>query len=187
MKDKSIRIVIFDWLEENFGKMRIFEESPIGKSRCDFYVVTDKLTGFEIKSDADSYERLSKQVKNYDLYFDQNYIVVGEQHKKSVVKKVPDHWGILCVSDEEEGFVVKVIRRAVANPKIKREKQMTKLWHNELTSIAKKLGTPLYLGQSKTNRIKGIMKHSDDAALLSAICEELFERDYTNYQGDEDD
>ena len=185
MKDESIRIVVFDWLEENFGKMRIFEESPIGKSRCDFYVVTDKLTGFEIKSDADSYERLPKQIKDYDQYFDQNYIVVGAQHIKSVAKKVPDYWGILCVTDEEEGFIVKMIRRPVPNPKVKREKQLSKMWHNELTSIATKLGTPLYMGKSKPTRIKGIIKHAKDSALLGAICEELFERDYTNYQGED--
>jgi hypothetical protein len=179
-------VVIFDWLEEYFGKMRIFEESPIGNSRCDFFVVTDKLTGFEIKSDADSYERLNKQIKDYDAYFDQNYIVVGNQHRKSVVKKVPNHWGILCVRDEEEGFLVDVIRRAIQNPKVKRDKQMRKLWHNELTSIANKLGTPVYMGKGKTTRIKGIIKNSKDSDLQQAICEELFERDYTNYDGEEE-
>lgn len=88
MKDRSVRRVIFDYLEENYGKIRIFEESPIKNSRCDFYTVTDRLTGYEIKSDADSYERLSGQIKDYDAFFDENYIVIGRTHRAHVAEKV---------------------------------------------------------------------------------------------------
>ena len=87
MKDNSIRNVIFDYLEENNGKIRIFEESPIKNSRCDFYTVTDKLTGYEIKSDADSYERLARQIKDYDAFFDENYIIIGRTHRAHVAEE----------------------------------------------------------------------------------------------------
>lgn len=36
-----------------------------------------KSVGIEIKSDADTYARLDRQVKDYDRYFDRNIIVVG--------------------------------------------------------------------------------------------------------------
>ena len=51
-------------------------------------LVTDKLTGFEIKSDSDNYERLSKQITSYNQFFDENYIVVGTSHKKSIESKI---------------------------------------------------------------------------------------------------
>ena len=120
MKDRSVRRVIFDYLEENYGKIRIFEESPIKNSRCDFYTVTDRLTGYEIKSDADSYERLSGQIKDYDAFFDENYIVIGRTHRAHVAEKVPPYWGIICITDEEEGFIVETMRPAEKNPKMKK-------------------------------------------------------------------
>lgn len=122
MKDNSIRNVIFDYLEENNGKIRIFEESPIKNSRCDFYTVTDKLTGYEIKSDADSYERLARQIKDYDAFFDENYIIIGRTHRAHVAEKVPPYWGIICITDEEDGFIVETLRPAQKNPKLKRKK-----------------------------------------------------------------
>ena len=36
---------------------------------CDVMAVTDKLTGYEIKSDQDNYARLQDQVKAYDRFF----------------------------------------------------------------------------------------------------------------------
>ena len=73
MLDPGIREALFLYLDYNYGKHRTFEEVPINTSRADIYAVTDRgLIGFEIKSDNDSYTRLSSQIKNYDLYFDCN-------------------------------------------------------------------------------------------------------------------
>ena len=43
-------------------------------------VTEDALFGIEIKSDADTYTRLSRQVKDYNKFFDYNYVVVGTSH-----------------------------------------------------------------------------------------------------------
>lgn len=179
MKDDAIRLVIFDYLEENTDKIRIFEESPIKSSRCDFYTVTDRLTGYEIKSDADSYERLAGQVKNYDAFFDENYLVVGATHAASAKKKIPDYWGIISITDMDDGFAVEVLRRAEKNPKCKRKNQLCKLWNSELTAIMKRRGTHVYYGKSKPFRAGELLKKVDDETLRAEICRELFERDYT--------
>ena len=178
MKDKAIRTVIFDYLEENIGKIRIFEESPINDSRCDFYTVTDKLTGYEIKSDADSYERLSRQIKDYDVFFDENYLVVGASHSASAEKKIPPYWGVISVTDTDGGFVVETRRKAVENPKIRRKNQILKLWNSEITAILKRRKLPVYRGKSKSFRAGVLVKNVDDEKLRGEICRELFERDY---------
>ena len=68
LKDVDIREPLFDFLEEKYGKIRIFEEKNIGKSRADAIMITDgNLFGIEIKSDADTYQRLERQVKDYDM------------------------------------------------------------------------------------------------------------------------
>ena len=74
--DKDIRDPLFDFLEERYHKIRIIEEKQMGRSRADIVMVTeDSVFGIEIKSDADSYTRLNRQVKDYDRFFDYNYVV----------------------------------------------------------------------------------------------------------------
>lgn len=69
LKDKDIREPLFDFLEEQYGKTRIIEEKTMGKSRADVVMVLEEeLVGIEIKSDADTYARLSRQVKDYDRF-----------------------------------------------------------------------------------------------------------------------
>ena len=61
--DKDIREPLFDFLEEKYGKIRIIEEKKMGRSRADVVMVLpDSLCGLEIKSDADTYARLNRQV-----------------------------------------------------------------------------------------------------------------------------
>ena len=75
LHDSDIREPLFDFLEERFGKIRILEEKQIGRARADAVMVTERhLYGIEIKSDADTYTRLEKQVKYYDQYYDRNII-----------------------------------------------------------------------------------------------------------------
>ena len=69
LKDKDIREPLFNFLEDRYGKIRIFEEKNIGRSRADVIMITDALIyGIEIKSDADTYQRLQTQIQDYDLF-----------------------------------------------------------------------------------------------------------------------
>ena len=73
LHDADIREPLFDYLEDSYGKIRILEEVEIARSRADVIMVTDdSLVGLEIKSDADTYVRLERQVKDYNLFFDYN-------------------------------------------------------------------------------------------------------------------
>lgn len=102
--DKDIREPLFEFLEERYGKVRILEEKTVGSSRADVVmVIPDKIVGIEIKSDADTYTRLERQVADYDLYFDQNIVVVGRTHASHVAEHVPDYWGIISVEEYDTG------------------------------------------------------------------------------------
>lgn len=104
--DKDIREPLFFFLEETYGKVRILEEKRTGSARADVVMITPQfLYGIEIKSDADSYTRLKKQVKNYDWYYDRNIIVIGSTHAAHVREHVPDTWGIISVELDEKGMV----------------------------------------------------------------------------------
>ncbi|MCR4946223.1 MAG: sce7726 family protein, partial [Lachnospiraceae bacterium] len=96
LHDKDIREPLFDFLEETYGKIRILEEKITGRARADVVMITPgALYGIEIKSDADTYVRLKKQVRYYNKYYDRNIIVVGSTHALHVGEHVPDWWGII--------------------------------------------------------------------------------------------
>ena len=103
LHDSDIREPLFDFLEESLGKIRILEEKQTGRARADVVMVTEKyLYGIEIKSDADTYARLNKQVRYYDQYYDRNIVVVGSMHAAHIEEHVPEWWGILSV-DADRG------------------------------------------------------------------------------------
>lgn len=91
LHDKDIREPLFDFLEETYGKIRILEEKMMGRSRADVVMVTEEaIYGIEIKSDVDTYARLSRQVRDYDKYYDRNIVVVGTTHAHSIKEHVPE-------------------------------------------------------------------------------------------------
>ena len=113
--DKDIREPLFDFLEAYYGKIRILEEKQMGRSRADIVMVLpSSVVGIEIKSDADTYARLQRQVKDYNQYFDYNYVVAGSSHAMHIEEHVPEWWGIITVEqvDGEADFYISAIRCA---------------------------------------------------------------------------
>lgn len=178
--DMDIREPLFEYLEERFGKSRMMEEKTIGRSRADVMMVTETgLIGLEIKSDADTYERLKRQVKDYDRYFDANYVVVGKSHEKHVEEHIPDHWGILTAAPVGRDILIEEKRPARPNPKRKPDLQLTLLWRQELQHILDQNHLPKYKQKSRRFVREKILDKLEWKLIKAAICAELFERDYT--------
>lgn len=178
--DKDIRDPLYDYLEEQYGKIRVFEEINIGRCRADMLMLTDDcITGIEIKSDADTYERLKRQVRFYNKYCDRNYVAIGVSHAKHVAKHIPDFWGILIVSIDDGHILVTELRPPQLNPKMKPDSQITLLWRPELQRILEKNSLPRYKQRSKKFVQQKLMERLLWETLKPQMCEELFERDYT--------
>ena len=180
--DKDIREPLFDFLDETYGKIRIIEEMNIGRVRSDIVMVTPKLIyGIEIKSDADTYTRLKKQVKNYDLYYDRNIIVVGSSHAMHVEEHVPDWWGIITVELDKDGKVdFYVLRETKDNPKVDRQRKITILWRPELANLLAINKLPKYKQKNKAFVQEKLLEKVPDEILWEQVYEELFQRDYNN-------
>lgn len=180
MKDKDIREPLFDYIDSKYDKVRIFEELAIRNSIADVVVVLDdKLIGIEIKSDADTYVRLATQVKDYNHFFDYNYIAVGKSHAKQVHKHVPAHWGILCVYDEDGRVKVDEQRQPTLTPRLKVSYQIKLLWRLELNNILENNQLPKYKQKSKRFVQLKLLEKLPPEKLKKDMCYELFERDYT--------
>ncbi len=181
--DKDIREPLFDFLEETYGKVRIIEEKKMGRSRADVVMVLpESLCGLEIKSDADTYARLSRQVRDYNQYFDYNYIVAGTKHAHHVEEHVPDWWGIITVELEEGRPDFYLLRKAGENPKVNWKRKLGLLWRPELARIQEKNSLPKYREKSKDFVIEKILLKVPGERLYRQISDELFERDYTEIE-----
>lgn len=180
LHDKDIREPLFEFLEEVYGKVRILEEKTMGKSRADVVMVTpDLLCGIEIKSDADTYARLKRQVKDYDLYYDCNYAVVGISHAMHIKEHLPAWWGIITVELVEEKADFYIMRKALPNPKTDWKRKIDILWRPELAHIQELNGLPGYKEKSKLFVQEKVLDKVPREVLQRQLCEELFERDYT--------
>jgi len=178
--DKDIREPLFDFLEETYGKIRIFEEKMMGRSRADVVMVMeDALCGLEIKSDADSYARLSRQIKDYDKYYDYNIAVVGTRHANSIQEHVPEWWGVITVEEENGVLDFYFFRKPSKNPKVDISKKISILWRPELAHIQALNGMPKYSEKSKRFVTERILATVPKDKLDRQISDELFERDYT--------
>lgn len=183
LKDQDIREPLFDFFDEKFGKVRIIEEKQIAKSRADvMLVIEEKLIGVEIKSDADTYARLARQVKDYNKFFDYNYVVVGSSHPKHIEEHVPEYWGIIEAISKEESVEFNVLREPEINKRAQRTYKMKRklsiLWRPELSHIQEINGMPKYKQRSKDFVITKIMEKVPWDLLHRQISEELFQRDY---------
>jgi len=179
LKDKDIREALFDYLELQFGKIRIYEEKMIGRSRADvIMVIPDALVGIEIKSDADTYVRLEGQTKDYDKYFDYNIVVVGSSHAMHVGEHVPEHWGVITVDEVDGEPDFYFLRKPIINTKVKLDKKLELLWRPELAMIQERFALPAYKSMSKAFVREKLILKLDAADLNHEISECLFERDY---------
>ena len=149
MNDQEIREKLCAFIDGRHGKVRIMDEFVIGKVRADIVTVTDCLTCYEIKGDADSYTRLPGQIKEYDRHFQRNYLVIGHSHRKSAAGRIPPPWGILCVSLSERGIEIEELCEPAPNPKFSLKKQLDLLWKGELIHILQANRYPKYAHKSK--------------------------------------
>lgn len=182
MNAEEVKLVLEAYLRATEKDIRIYYEKKIGSAICDVMAVTDKLVGFEIKSDSDNYERLAQQIKAYDLFFDKNYLVVGEKYLRSASEKVPAHWGIICISNS----AVQIERKAKMNRSVACPRQLSILWKIELKNLLVENNLPMYALKHKGYLIDKLTEHVPADRLKKQVVAQLKGRDYSLLTDDED-
>ena len=179
LRDSDIRDGLCEYLEIQYGKVRFFEELTMGKSRADIVMVTDEgLFGIEIKSDADTYQRLERQVKDYDRFFDYNIVVVGTTHAVHIREHVPEYWGVLTVEMVDDELDVYELRKPALSPKAKLINQMHFLWKSEMRHIQDAEGLYKYSDKSRAFIRKYLLGSVEKEKLKKYLIDEVWEREY---------
>lgn len=113
-----------------------------GLCRVDIAVINGIIHGFEIKSDADTLERLPAQEKVYSQVLDKATLVVGESHLDKAKEIVPDWWGIKIVkSTKKQSLQIKSYRKESNNRNINAFALVQLLWKDEVIQILQKNST----------------------------------------------
>ena len=184
--DKDIREPLFDFLDETFGKNRILEEKIIGNSRADVVMVTpEAIFGIEIKSDADTYARLKSQIKDYDKYYDLNFVVVGTSHAAHIEEHVPDYWGIITVEEVDNNLDFYILRRPEPNPKVTWKRKLEMLWRPEIAVLQDEFKMPKYREKSKKFVLTKVLERLENGKIdpkefTLKMNELLIQRDYNS-------
>lgn len=101
------------------GTGRIVEELGIerGTARIDVALITDRLLGFEIKSDCDTFDRLSNQVHAYNRVFDEITLVTGPALLEDAIRLLPSWWGVMVAEcGPNYAIRLRIVRSARKNP-----------------------------------------------------------------------
>ena len=180
LHDSDIRDNLCLYLEEKYGEVRFFEELSMGRSRADIVMVTrEAILGIEFKSDADTYARLKRQVRDYNKYFDYNILVVGSTHATHAIEHVPKHWGIVSVELIKDQMDFYEIRNPQESPKAGLKNQLSLLWRRELAQIQQINKLHKYAGKSRAFIEEYVLNAVPCDILKKQVIDILFERDYT--------
>lgn len=120
------------------GTGRIIEELGIerGTARIDIALITDRLLGFEIKSDRDTFDRLSNQVHAYNRVFDEITLVTGSALLEDALRLLPSWWGMMTAEYDPAGSIrLSLVRVAQRNPLQEALSVAMLLWKAEATEV----------------------------------------------------
>jgi hypothetical protein len=112
-----------------------------GYCRVDVTVVNGAIHGYELKSDADTLERLPLQVEVYSRSLDKATLVVAERHLAKAELLLPSWWGIKKVSVGPRGAIhISTYRPVAYNPEVSAFHVAHLLWRPEAEEILQKKG-----------------------------------------------
>jgi len=114
-----------------------------GSCRIDIAVINGHIRGVEIKSEADTLERLPRQVAAYGQVVDRALLIVDPKHVTSAMAIVPDWWGIMVAErGTTQGVKFRRVRAERANRGIDPLVLSRLLWRPEVQDILRGLGVP---------------------------------------------
>lgn len=124
MRDSDVRRAVRGWLAlehaHEMDRTRIVEEMGVwsGSVRIDIAVINGHLSGYELKSDRDTLERLPHQIGLYGHVFDFLHLVVGKRHMEKACRIVPEWWGVKIAVDREGVVELHQYRGSLPNPNL---------------------------------------------------------------------
>ena len=131
-KDRDVRSLLKRHLAQcHVGDTVILDELGLcqGDVRVDVAAVNGELSGFEIKSPADTLARWPKQRRVYSKVVDRAWLVAPERTLEAA--QAPGWWGLIRLVETPHQLGLRVIRDAMPNPKPDPYAIACLLWRDE--------------------------------------------------------
>ena len=109
-----------------------------GNVRVDVAAVNGELSGFEIKSPADTLARWPRQRRVYSKVVDRAWLVAPEKTLEAA--KAPGWWGLIRIVETHDRLGLRVIRDAKPNPSPDPYAIACLLWRDEAIQALAELG-----------------------------------------------
>jgi hypothetical protein len=146
-----------------------------GSVRVDLAIVTDRLQGFEIKSDRDDLHRLPEQIRQFSSALDRITLVVGWRHAVCALRLVPSWWGVQLVEIVRDGAVkINPLRLPEPNPAPDAYSVATLLWRSEALNVLESWGVADGIRSRRRRAIyERIAETISYHQLCSLVCDRL--------------
>lgn len=106
------------------------------RSRIDLAVLNGCLHGYEIKSERDTLDRLTRQLDVYRQTLGRLTYVCSTRHIEHTIDQVPVWCGIMEAARGKRGAVnFKTLRRSALNPELDTRMLAHLLWHSEAANL----------------------------------------------------
>lgn len=145
MRDSDVRAAVRSKLDADYAgddTTRIVEEMGVwsGSVRIDIAVINGELSGFELKSDRDTLDRLPFQAELYSRVFDRLVLVVGERHAAKALAHIPDWWGVMIATPGQGVVSLALSRKSQKNPSLDPYLIAQLLWKDEAIFVLESFG-----------------------------------------------
>jgi hypothetical protein len=166
-KDRDVRSLLKQHLIATHGPgTTVLDELGLcqGDVRVDVAAINGELSGFEIKSPADSLARWPKQRRVYSKVVDRAWLVAPEKALEAA--KAPGWWGLIRIVETEHQLGLRVIREATLNPKPDPYSIACLLWRDEAIDALAEMGLDRGV---RTKRRRVIWERLADLAPLDQL------------------
>jgi len=171
LRDQHIRHELRTRLQYRFGAdadTLIIDEFSLPKARIDIAVVNGSMHGFEIKSEADTLDRLFNQIPAYSAVFDRVTVVTAKRHVDALMALVPAWWGISIAAYRRTTITIRAIRAAGRNNDRDATQLAQLLWRKEALTILRdqEWNSPLY--RATAAELRALLVSRCDIAQIAA-------------------
>lgn len=140
LKDKDVRSTLLAEIDDEYKNVPdtiVINELGLlqGLCRVDVAVLNGIIHGYEIKSDADTLERLPSQVVLYSRVLDKITLVVGEKHLENALDIIPKWWGVKIFSKNKNITVLNNYREEKENCNVDVNSVVELLWRQEVIEL----------------------------------------------------
>lgn len=145
-KDCDIRAALRARLRKRYAGQNdivVVEELPVcrGTVRTDLAIVSERIEGIEIKSAADTLERLPWQAELFSAALNRITLVVAPRHLEAALQIIPGWWTVCSAEKGARGGIkLRRVRPGKDNPRRTAEGVASLLERDELVGVLARLG-----------------------------------------------